>query len=63
MILVVGDCGGCQLVGFYFILFYGGGGGWQWLVVGVAVIGVAWTKKKVVERERDNGKIKIILFK
>ena len=42
-------------------------GGWQWLVVGVAMIGVAWTKKIVVgfikERERHNGKIKIILFK
>ena len=25
--------------------------------------GVAWTEKKVVERERHSGKIKIILFK
>ena len=33
---------------YLFILFYSGGGGWQWLVVGVAVTGVAWTKKKVV---------------
>ena len=64
MILVVGDCGGCQLVFFF---FFNGGGGWQWLVMGVAMIGVAWTKKIVVgfirERERHNGKIKIILFK
>ena len=50
-------------MGFYFILFYGGGGGWQWLVVGAAVTGVAWTEKKVVEREKHSGKIKIILFK
>ena len=42
---------------------YGGGGGWQWLVVGVVVTTVAWTEKKVVERERHRGKIKIILFK
>ena len=48
---------------YLFILFYSGGGGWQWLVVGVAMTGVAWTKKKVVERERDSVKIKIILFK
>ena len=49
---------------FIFLFFYGGGGGGgQWLVVGVVVTGVAWTEKKVVERERHNGKIKIILFK
>ena len=40
-----------------------GGGDWQWLAMGVAVTGVAWTEKKVVERERHSGKIKIILFK
>ena len=43
--------------------FFYGGGGWQWLAVGVAMTGVAWTEKKVVERERHSGKIKIILFK
>ena len=63
---MVGDCGGYRLViilfYFIFLFFYGGGGG-QWLVVGVVVTGVAWTEKKVVERERHNGKIKIILFK
>ena len=48
---------------FIFLFFHGGGGGGQWLVVGVVVTGVAWTEKKVVERERHNGKIKIILFK
>ena len=52
---------------FFFFFFFNGGGGWQWLAVGVAVTGVAWTKKKVVgfirERERHSGKIKIILFK
>ena len=31
--------------------------------MGVAMTGVAWTKKKVVERERHSDKIKIILFK
>ena len=31
--------------------------------MGVVVIGVACTKKKVVEREIHSGKIKIILFK
>ena len=64
MILGVGDCGGCQLVVFF---FFHGGGGWQWLAMGVAVAiavtRVAWTEKKVVERKRHSGKIKIILFK
>ena len=40
---------------------------WWWLAVGVVVIGVVWTEKKVVgfiiERERHCGKIKILLFK
>ena len=69
MILVVGDCGGCQIMVFifYFLFFIYGGGGWQWLAMDMAVIGVAWTEKKVVgfirERERHSSKIKIILFK
>ena len=55
-------------VGWWFLfLFFYGGGGWQWLAVGVVVIGVVWTEKKVVgfirERERHSGKIKTILFK
>ena len=52
---------------FYFLFFIYGGGGWQWLAMDMAVIGVAWTEKKVVgyirERERYSSKIKIILFK
>ena len=51
MILVAAD--------WWFLFFYGGGG-WQWLAVGVVVIGVVWTEKKVVgfiiERERHSGK-------
>ena len=63
------DFGGWGLwwlpVGGFF--FFNGGGGWQWLAMGVAVTiavtRVAWTEKKVVERKRHSGKIKIILFK
>ena len=45
------------MVFFFFFLW------WWWLAVGMAITGVAWTEKKMVERERHNGKIKIILFK
>ena len=55
MVLVVGDCGGRPAGGFFLW--------WWWLAVGMAITGVAWTEKKMVERERHNGKIKIILFK
>ena len=51
----------------WWFFFFNGGGGWQWLAMGVAVAiavtRVAWTEKKVVERKRHSGKIKIILFK
>ena len=58
MVLVVGDCGGRLANGFFFFFLW-----WWWLAVGMAITGVAWTEKKMVERERHNGKIKIILFK